>query len=77
MDRYHFGANFTRLPFLFKRAAGIAMVSAAAGVAAFGAADVQQPDLDEFRQLVKQSDKLLRKGNLPEAEKLLADDQKS
>ena len=40
-------------------------------LAALGAADVQQPDLDEFRQLVKQSDKLVRKGNLDEAEKLL------
>src|SRR4029079_10184258 len=57
--------------FLIKRAAGIALIAAAAGAAAFGAADIQQPDSDEFRQLIKQSDKLVKKGNLPEAERLL------
>jgi len=71
MDRCHLGANITRLPFLIKRAAGIALIGAAAGAAAFGAADIQQPDSDEFRQLIKQSDKLVKKGNLPEAERLL------
>src|SRR3982751_2108100 len=71
MNRNYFGAYSTRFPFLINRLTGLTLVSVAVSVTALGAANAQQPDSDEFRHLIKQSEKLVRKGSYPEAERLL------
>lgn len=71
MDLGNIGFGLLRLPLLLRKTAGLAVLTTAACAAAFGAADVQQDNGDEFRQLIKQSDKLVKKGSLAEAERLL------
>ena len=55
--------RFVRLPFLFRSAALILVATLA-----ISATDVQQTDKNEFRQLVKQGDKLAKKGDYAGAE---------
>ncbi|MEP7211539.1 MAG: aspartyl protease family protein [Acidobacteriota bacterium] len=66
-DLCHLNKYFTpsRIP------AVLLMIVAAAFAAAARDGDVQQVDGDDTKQLIRQSDKQLRRGNLPEAERIL------
>lgn len=59
------------IPFLFKCLALTAVICSLAVFSAFGANDIQQIDAESPRQLVKQAEKLIKKGDLVEGEKLL------
>ena len=69
VDRLRIG--ITRFPFRFSHFAAAAFICIAASLAASGATDIQQVDTESSRQLVKQAEKLIRKGDLIEAEKVL------
>lgn len=70
MKIYHVVTCFVDLPFLIKRLAAAGVIVLAA--AAFGfASDIQTVDADNFRQLVKQGDKLVKRGDYIGAEAAL------
>lgn len=60
-----------RFSLRLRRLAASAIICLAATFAVFAAGDVQQVDPQSARELSKQAEKLIRKGNLVEAEKLL------
>lgn len=60
-----------RFPFRFVHLTLALFICLIAVYAAFGADDIQQVDTETSRQLVKQAEKLIKRGSLIEAEKLL------
>ena len=63
--------NTLRFPFHLKRLAFTFLLSTVVSGMALGAGDIQQVSGDDSRRLIKQAEKLIRKGNLAEAEKVL------
>lgn len=63
--------NTLRFPFLLKHLILSTIICCVAAFTAIAANDIQQINPESPRQLVKQADKFIRKGNLIEAEKLL------
>ncbi|MEO8648784.1 MAG: aspartyl protease family protein [Acidobacteriota bacterium] len=63
--------NSRKFPFRIRNFISAVFVCLAIGASAFGAGDIQQADSDDFRTLLKKGEKLARKGDLVEAEKLL------
>jgi predicted aspartyl protease/thioredoxin-like negative regulator of GroEL len=63
-------SRFNSVLSLSARLVGACLICTAA-IFATDTTDVQQADGENARQLIKQSDKLLRRGNLPEAERVL------
>ena len=63
--------NTLHFPFLLKHVTLTAIICCLTTFSAIGANDIQQINSESPRQLVKQADKFIKKGNLIEAEKLL------
>src|SRR5690349_1745397 len=69
MGRIFFDSCSVRRPLPFSTAILLAIL-AFTWVTTFGAGDIQQVDADAFRALIKAGDKLVRRGEFYEAEKL-------
>ncbi len=69
VDRFRIAS--LHFPFRLNHLAVALLVCVIASSAAFGAGDIQQVDTETSRQLLKQAEKLIKRGNLIEAEKLL------
>lgn len=65
-----FRTNFARTPSLIKQFVACCVVTVAAATSAFSGGDIQQVNGDDFRTLLKQGDKLVRRGEYFEAEKI-------
>ncbi len=64
-------ADLARAPFFIRRIAGFCIVTAALTASAvFAGSDIQQVNSDDFRALLRQGDKLVKKGEYFEAEKV-------
>jgi tetratricopeptide (TPR) repeat protein len=63
-------ANPSQLFLLFRRTIGLIVIGAAAAVAGFGAADIQQVDTQDIRQSMKQGNRHIRRGEYLDAEKI-------
>ena len=63
--------NTLHFPFLLKNLTLTTIVCGLAAFTAMGANDIQQVNTDSPRQLIKQAEKFIKRGNLVEAEKLL------
>jgi len=59
------------LPFRVRRLIGVSLILALFGLPAIAAEDIAQTGAEETLQLIKQAEKLSKKGNIIEAEKLL------
>jgi len=59
------------LPFRIRRLIGVSLILALFGLSAIAAEDIAQTGAEETLQLIKQAEKLSKKGNIIEAEKLL------
>jgi tetratricopeptide (TPR) repeat protein len=71
MNVQNLRAKFGRIPFLIKHSIAIAATTLTFAAASFAESDVQQVNSDDVRQLIKQGEKLIRRGQLVEAEKIL------
>ena len=71
MKDNYFRTRVFFVPFLKKRFIISSLICLFAAVSAFAADDIQQTAAEDTKQMTKQADKLFRKGNYPEAEKLL------
>src|SRR5687767_13815750 len=58
-------------PALIRRMAELAMITVAATVSSLAAADLPQVDGDDIKAMLKRGDRLVRRGDYPEAEKVL------
>lgn len=71
MKDNYFRTRVFLVPFLRKRFIISSLICLFAAVSAFAADDIQQTAAEDTKQMTKQADKLFKKGNYPEAEKLL------
>src|SRR5215203_2850161 len=62
--------GFVRGPTLIKHFLAFGLITISITAAAFGRGDIQQVNSDDFRGLLKMGDKLVRRGEYPEAEKV-------
>ncbi|PYT01425.1 MAG: hypothetical protein DMF63_00825 [Acidobacteria bacterium] len=63
-------AAFVRTPFQIRRIAASSFALLAITTSAFAIGDIQQVDGDDFKSLIKQGEKLVRRGQFDEAEKM-------
>lgn len=71
MKPYDVRSKYFSIPFRLKLATSLTLLCLLSASATLASSDIQQVNTDNARQLIKKADKLVRRGNLVEAEKLL------